>query len=144
MQKYLNPHFSCGRYDERSSSNSHFVELPFFVWTILCKWDRTSHTQSEYPHVLLRPRVVGSTRQSLLGYGHALLRHRIVLYGHAFLGHRYSMVVVGRVWAGGCYANPCYARPGMPSPDYGDLKLACVSLLVWHKPARSLLCKNQE
>ena len=79
-----------------------FLDLPFFVWTILCKWNRTSHTQSEYPHVLLRPRV-GSTRQSLLGYGHAL-----VLYGHAFLGHRYSMV--GRVWAGG-YANPCPPAP---------------------------------
>ena len=54
---------------------------------------------------------------------------------HAFLGHRWHG---GQSWGAAGYANP-----GMPSPDYGDLKLARVSLLVvWHNLARLIIMQK--
>ena len=62
---------------------SHLLDLPFFVWTRLYKWERTSHTQSEYPHVAHRPRV-GTNLCSAMG----MLCLGIVWYctGMLFLG----------------------------------------------------------
>ena len=71
---------------------SHLLDLPFFVWTRLYKWERTSHTQSEYPHVAHRPRV-GTTGQSLLGYGHALLG--IVWYCVGIVWYCMGMLFLG-------------------------------------------------
>ena len=53
------------------------------MWTRLYKWERTSHTQSEYPHVAHRPRV-GTNLCSAMG----MLCLAIVWYctGMLFLG----------------------------------------------------------
>ena len=67
---------------------------------------------------------------------YGIVGHRMAPYArHAFLGHRWHG---GQSWGAAGYANP-----GMPSPDYGDLKLARVSLLVvWHNLARLIIMQK--